>query len=397
MIIDYFRLTDDKAEIRSIAERLVKEVHVSDKRGTKLLYTPQMLQRMRERIQRFAPDNSSEEQEEMLWRFIYDFWAFGCTVDEEFYLGLIHKTAEEKQEYMLMQFLQIYVYHLNQDAGPDRVDQLGDKYRLYQRLKPYYKREAMELRGEDDYETFVAFAKKHDVFVVKPADYSRAIGVHKASAKEYGGDYRAMMEAILREGQAIHDKHPSKDSRMILEELICQDASLDRLYSDSDSVNVIRATAVRGKDGKIHIYHPWIKVGINGSFAAAAMEDGFVAEIDPCTGIIISDGYQGTGGIFQFHPNSGIPIKGFQIHRWDELVAMVQELMDQLPEFGYIGWDLALTPEGWCVVEGNYAGQFTYQMMNSRGYRREFEKLIGWKLETEFWWERSDHYTLICK
>ena len=102
MIIDYFRLTDDKAEIRSIAERLVEEVHVNDKRGTKFLYTPQMLQRMRERIQRFAPDNSSEEQEEMLWRFIYDFWAFGCTVDEEFYLGLIHKTAEEKQEYMLM-------------------------------------------------------------------------------------------------------------------------------------------------------------------------------------------------------------------------------------------------------------------------------------------------------
>ena len=77
------------------------------------------------------------------------------------------------------------------------------------------------------------------------------------------------------------------------------------------------------------------------------------------------------------------------------MVAMVQELMDQLPGFGYIGWDLALTPEGWCVVEGNYAGQFTYQMMNNRGYRREFEKLIGWKLETEFWWERSDHYTLI--
>lgn len=393
MNIDYFKLTDDKTEIRAIAERLVAEVHVRDKNGTKLLYTPSMLQKMLDSIRHYAPDRSPEEQDEMLYHFIYDYWAFGCTVDEEFYLGLVSKTAEEKREYMLALYRHKYVQHLNWDAGPDRVDQLEDKYRLYQRIKPFYKREIIEIRSMDDYDTFASFAEKHPVFVVKPADYFYGIGIHKASAKEYGGDCRAMMEAILREGQAVHDKHPSRDSRMVLEELICQDESLARLHSGS--VNVIRVTAVRGKDGKIHIYHPWIKAGINGSFVATAAQEGFVAEIDPATGVVITDGYQETGNTYQFHPNSGIRIKGFQVPRWNELTDMVQALMEQLPKFGYIGWDLALTPEGWCVVEGNYSGEFMYQLMNCRGYRREFEELIGWKLDTDYWWERSEHLLLI--
>ncbi len=393
MIIDYFKLTNDKAEIRTIAERLVDEIHVCDKSGTKLLYTPTMLQKMLDSIRHYAPDSNPEEQDEMLYRFIYDYWAFGCTVDEEFYLDLISKTAEEKLEYMLAQFRSTYVHHLNWDAGPDRVSQLEDKYRLYQRLKLYYKRQMIEIRSMDDYDLFVAFAKRHPIFVVKPVNFFFGLGIHKVAVEESKGNYRDILEAILQEGQAVHERHPQRESRMVLEELICQDDALARLHSGS--VNVIRVTAVRGKDEKIHIYHPWIKAGINGSFVATAAQEGFVAEIDPDTGIVITDGYQETGNIYQFHPNSGIRIKGFQVPRWDELTDMVQELMEQLPKFGYIGWDLALTPEGWCVVEGNFSGEFMYQLMNGRGYRREFEDLIGWKIETEFWWERSDRFILL--
>ena len=76
-----------------------------------------------------------------------------------------------------------------------------------------------------------------------------------------------------------------------------------------------------------------------------------------------------------------------QIPKWNELIELVDELMKKLPEYGYIGWDLVLTPKGWCVMEGNYSGEFTYQMINNRGYKKEFEELIGWKYEKQYWWQ----------
>jgi len=177
---------------------------------------------------------------------------------------------------------------------------------------------------------------------------------------------------------------------MVLEELINQDESLAVLHKDS--VNGIRATAVRGKDGKIHIFHPWIKAGINGTFVASAALDGFDAEIDDKTGVVITDGYQESGNVYKVHPDSGITIKGMQIPKWNELIEFVDELMNEMSEYGYIGWDLVLTPDGWCVMEGNYSGEFTFQLINGRGYRKEFEELIGWKYEKDFWWEESERF-----
>ena len=318
-------------------------------------------------------------------RFIYDFWVYGCTVDEEFYLHLKDKNDTEKREYMVSKMRSVYLRHLNWDAGEERVIQLEDKYRLYKLLKPYYKREIIEIESMDDLESFISFTQKHKVFVVKPADYAFGIGVHKVSMDEYNNDYEKALKGILGEGEAIHKKHPSKQTRMILEEIIKQDEELAVLHPYS--VNAIRATAVKAKDDIIHIWHPWIKVGFGGEFVASAALNGFDAEIDPKTGIVISDGYQESGKIYNTHPDSGIEIKGFHIPKWDELIVFVNEIMNKLPKYKYIAWDLVLTPNGWCVMEGNYSGEFMFQLINNRGYKKEFEELIGWRYDKEFWWE----------
>lgn len=391
MLKEYLIITDDPKEIEDIAKKIVQDTTINVKGSIRKFYTPLMLSKMDEEIQHYAPSIAPEEREELLYKFIYDYWVYGCSVDEEFYLNLRDKTDAEKREYMVRQMRNIYVQHLNWGAGPDRVEKLEDKYRLYQTLLPYYKRDVIEISSLDDIEVFEAFAKKHNVFVVKPADFSFGIGVHKFTMDSFGSNYIAAMESILSEGQAIHEKHPSKKSKMVIEELICQDESLSILHPDS--VNCIRATAVRDKDGKVSIYHPWIKAGIGGSFVATAAQEGFVAEIDSETGVVVTDGYQETGNIYQTHPDSGIRIKGFQIQRWGELRSFVEEIMRILPEYGYIGWDLVLTPNGWCVMEGNYSGEFMYQLINGRGYKKEFEELIGWKYEKEFWWENFDRFS----
>jgi len=391
MIKDYLKITDDPDQIREIAQRLIKDVTIDVGGGVrKTFYTPLMLSKMEADIEKHLPDVTSEQKKTMVYRFVYDFWVYGCSINEEFYLHLMDKTDAEKREYMVRMNRNAYAQHLNWDAGPERVEILEDKFRLYQILKPYYKRDVIEIRNLDDLEAFTAFAKKHKVFVVKPANFSMGVGVHKFSMDGYENDYKTAMESILREGQAIHEKHPSKVNRMVLEELIIQDESLSVLHRDS--VNGIRATAVRGKDGKIHIFHPWIKAGVGGAFVASAALNGFDAEIDSKTGIVISDGYQENGKVYKVHPDSGITIKGFQIPKWDELVELVDEIMNVLSNYRFIAWDLVLTPTGWCVMEGNYSGEFMFQLINGRGYKKEFENLIGWKCEKDFWWEEVERY-----
>ena len=373
----YMKRTDDRAEMESLGRRIAKE-H-SD------IYTPALMEKMYQGVERHIPAAGKEEKETMVYRSIYDFWAHGCFVDEEFFLQFYKKTDAEKREYLVGNFRDVYINHLNSGGGLEIIDLLTDKYRLFQRLKPYYLRDMIEISDESDFAKFKEFVLSHDVFVVKPINYCCGYGVHKASLCDYGNDARIAFESILGEGAEIHKKHNYRRPKMVLEELIVQDETLAAFHPDS--VNAVRATAVRGKDGKIHLFHPWIKVGLHGTFVASAALNGFDAEIDPETGIVITDGYQESGNVYTVHPDSGIRIKGFQIPQWKEMLELVDKLMEELPEYGYIGWDLVLTPKGWCVMEGNYSADFTFQLINGRGHRKEFEELIGWKSEYEYWWQ----------
>ncbi|MBO5985874.1 MAG: hypothetical protein J6Q02_03650, partial [Lachnospiraceae bacterium] len=102
-------------------------------------------------------------------------------------------------------------------------------------------------------------------------------------------------------------------------------------------------------DKKAYAYQTWerfkgnfgenvklIKAGVGGTFVASAALDGFDAEIDAKTGVVITDGYQESGNVYKVHPDSGITIKGFQIPQWDELVEFVDEIMAALPGYNYV-------------------------------------------------------------
>jgi len=71
------------------------------------------------------------------------------------------------------------------------------------------------------------------------------------------------------------------------------------------------------------------------------------------------------------HPDTGIQIIGAQIPKWEELLALVEELVKIIPEQKYVGWDLALTTNGWCMIEGNDRAMLTgVQMCEQRGIRQ---------------------------
>ena len=56
--------------------------------------------------------------------------------------------------------------------------------------------------------------------------------------------------------------------------------------------------------------------------------------------------------------------------------SLVEELAKIVPTTRYVGWDLALTPKGWVVVEANCKGQFVVQMATKKGLCEQFEAYL---------------------
>ncbi len=76
-----------------------------------------------------------------------------------------------------------------------------------------------------------------------------------------------------------------------------------------------------------------------------------------------------------YHPDSGETLRGFQIPSWKELMEISLNGATAFRELGTIGWDVALTEDGPCIIEGNtrYGCE---QVMMDRGMRPEFESLF---------------------
>lgn len=343
------------------------------------IYTAKMISTLKATIYKYVGKIPPEQEMKLLYRSIYDYWVYGNSCDEEFYYRFPEKTHEEKNEYMTFRLREKYCKHLN----PGDASVFVDKYKTYLKFKDYYLRDVIEITGEEDYREFLQFVQEHKSFVVKPKDLAFGLGIYVVREKDYT-DYKELFKSILESGKRNkRDVIWAKTDSIVLEEIIEQDDRMAMIHPDS--VNGVRITTVKDNN-KITILNPWLKIGANHQFVTSAVCGTMDAGINEHTGIVETNGYKENGENYEFHPDTHIRIPGFKIPRWDELVSTAKEIAMMLPDINYVGWDFALTPKGWSIIEANYDGDFMWQLYYERGMKREFEELIHWKLEG-FWWQ----------
>ncbi|TMV15219.1 sugar-transfer associated ATP-grasp domain-containing protein [Arenibacterium halophilum] len=112
--------------------------------------------------------------------------------------------------------------------------------------------------------------------------------------------------------------------------------------------------------------------------APKAMSDNFwqdgsmIAPVDALTGQVgqcrIGTGLKAAD--IDDHPVSGARITGFEVPHWEAARALVTEAHALFPEFGVIGWDVAMTPDGPAIIECNdNPFHMLYQLAYGRGIR----------------------------
>ena len=351
------------------------------------VYNDRMINIIAKSINKNMPNATDSEKEDMFYRSIYDYWTYGNNIDEEFYFYFYKKSHEEKSLYLTQRNRFLYIYHLNKKED---ASLLNDKYRAYLDLKEYFKRDVIQISTDSDFDTFCDFVEKHPTYVVKPTDLGLAVGVHKATTDKYA-DKREHFELLLKEARGFKENYQWSDrdnlapASIILEEIIEQDEALARIHPAS--VNGIRCTTIRVGD-KVHLHYPWFKIGANGEFVTSAAAGTFDAGIDAKTGIVDTNAFGEGQEEYEFHPDTGIKVPGYQIPKWDELLEVLDKIGRHYPTIRYVGWDMVLTPKGWCIMEGNFAGECMWQMVYGRGMKKELEELIAWKPDpNKFWWE----------
>ena len=368
------KITDVPCEMIEIGKQIVSE--------KRYLYTDEELENLRHYFTVFGGDYTDDG--DFIYQYIYDHWMYGVNADEECNFRFKYKTHAEKEEYVTWDNRFQYYAVLNNKKD---IHILDNKYEAYLKLKKYYKREAILVSEKNDLDLFRDFVMKHGRVIVKPVNLYLTIGLRWLNADEIT-DYSAVLDELIESSKefAKIDSGSISKPAVIVEELIDDNPSMPPF--NPEMLSMIRCTTVLTHEG-VEFFYPAFRafgnIVRNGQEIDYEKTEAFFAAIDKKSGKIISDGYNYFGDIVEKHSCSGQIFEGTQLPEWDKLLEMLTEAALELPSLRYIGWDVAYSKNGWCIIEGNTNGEFFSQMVFGHGFKREFEKLVDWKISDQLW------------
>ena len=214
---------------------------------------------------------------------------------------------------------------------PEKMKIFHNKVMFNTRFSDYLKRDWMEVDPED-FEGFKKFAEKHPKIVAKPIDLACGRGIDVIDVT--GKDLKEVFDSIVSNRQ------------LLLEEPVVQCEEIAAIHPDS--VNTLRVVTLKGK-----VVVAFLRIGNKHFHVDNFNHEGLAAPVDIHDGIIKFKALKKSGELYSEHPLTGVPIVGFKIPRWEEVVAFCEKAAMEVPEVGYVGWDVCVMPDDLCFIEAN--------------------------------------------
>lgn len=209
-----------------------------------------------------------------------------------------------------------------------------DKREFNRRFAEFIGREWLDVEASTTDE-LRAFLERHGRVMAKPISAEAGHGIERIEGSTIT-DVAALRAQLLERGQTL------------VEECITQHPELSRLAPDS--VNTLRIVTFR-RDDTVTVLARVLKMGTGApidNFGAG----GLYTTLDE-HGVAEYGGLGNSGRVIDVHPQTGVTIAGFQVPDFDEVLAFTDRLARVVPEIPYVGWDIAVTPTGPIVIEGN--------------------------------------------
>lgn len=212
--------------------------------------------------------------------------------------------------------------------------------------------------------------------VLKPPDTFGGFGILVFDNIEYNdeivfhasnGDAVTFSELSDRIDSSLENERNIKG--FVLEKRIEQHPVLGKIYPHS--VNSLRIITYLTKDNHPKIFRTRMRLGRKGNLVDNVSQGGISASINKESGVIIN-GLSLTAGedsSFTEHPDTGVRFTGVKVPHWNRVLELCRKAASTMPLQRFVGWDIAVGPEGPVLIEGNSSGvEVAYDQLGNKGF-----------------------------
>lgn len=225
--------------------------------------------------------------------------------------------------------------------NPNYIKYFNEKIAFNKVFNNYLNRDWFELNDNNEKE-FKKFCKKHSTIVVKPNSESCGKGIEIIDTKDK--NITDLYKTLLKNGQ------------ILIEEQAIQCDKLKNLHPDS--INTVRVVTLLGE-----VVVAFLRIGNNHNNVDNFNHEGLVAPIDIEDGIIKYPAIDKKKNLYTHHPITNKEIINFKIPKWSEIKSLCETAALEIPEVGYIGWDVCVGKDKCFFIEGNeFPGHDLYQL-----------------------------------
>lgn len=296
---------------------------------------------------------------------IYDFLkcsiAHGCILNQytrgEFYKL---KGCERRKSMTYRRICRLY----RQLNDPLSIHLLENKVDFNRHFHEFISRKWLSAK-EMTFSQFDDLCSSCESLIIKPLASCEGEGIH-----------RVTVPLSHAPRLALFNKYGEGD--FIIEECLKQHPGM---VFGNTSVNTIRAHSLIDGHGNVHILKSLLRAGVGECVVDNYCAGGCVYEVDNSTGRVISTSLTKDHSILYIHPKTDICMLGYKIPNWDKVIASIKKAHLLIPGCRFIGWDIAITPDGVEYIEGNHNPD--YELL-------EFVGTIGWHDKIKHILENSD-------
>lgn len=248
--------------------------------------------------------------------------------------------------------------------NPKFLHILHDKAEFNQTLSKYVNRDWLLLNGKNKKE-FSDFCKKHETIIVKPVGLQCGKDIEKIKTSER--NIKELYNELIESRQTL------------VEEVAKQCKEINELHPDS--INTLRVITLLG-----HVVACYLRIGNNHNTVDNFNHGGMVVPVELDSGKIIYPAIDKDGNLYEKHPLTEKEIIGLVIPRFHEVKNLCETASLEIPEVGYVGWDVCVGTKKCFFIEGNeFPGHDIYGLpahrTNNIGLLPVFKKAEERKIE----------------
>lgn len=267
---------------------------------------------------------------------MYCSFRHGASAENYLVLRFYELSERQRGEYLTSGRSKAVDTALNRKATKEDKQNVGRKD-LFNRAFSGLVRRDFLYAPDCSFEEFTAFLDRHQACIIKPVAGTMGKGIEKCRCPED------------RRGFYTH----CREEKLLLEEVIRQHPALSEI--NPACINSVRINAARDAKGDVRLIGACLKCGGVGAVTDNFHSGGVAYPLDMETGRVSGPG-RNNREIREYtrHPGTDFFMPGFALPFWAEVKELARQGMERAPSLGYVGWDIALTPDGPELIEGNF-------------------------------------------